>query len=321
MHLELTLTSENYAQFTKKIICKYQPLNNTANIQKAARIDKQIQDFAKKLCEMYQTFYPVFRKTHYQHGMYLSLINSKRSNVDNFHQDNIDENHKIFREHDEVHWLHLTSTTFEALLMNFRKLILDTSEGAGKAISMARIRDDIKRFHTSMKANSGEFMQFEEKLDGQISIADAPEMEKLWDYIDSYNIHLEDKYSVNTDDPFHIRDLEILIDSVRNFINTIYEFYNYKEPAYIADIGHEKTRHWIAAFSSFKKYSMRSVSESIETLAQLSNLPEYRNLTPEEASEAIFNKEILEKEESLSYFKTIIKIEIEERITALREEI
>ena len=319
MHLKLTLTSEDYTQFTEKIISKYQPLNNAANVRKAARIDENIQDFAQKLCGMYQKFYPVFRKTHYQHGMYLSLINSKRSNVDNFHQDGIDENHKIFREHDEVHWLHLTSTAFEALLMNFRKLIIDTSEGAGKAISMARIRDDIKHFHTSMKANSGEFMQFEENLDRHIGITAAPEMKKLWDYIDSYNIHLEDKYSVDTDDRFHIHDLEILIDSVRNFINTIYEFYNYKEPAYIADMGHQKTRHWIAAFSSFKKYSMRSVSESIEVLAQISNLPEYRKLTPAEASEAIFNKEVLEKEESLSNFKTIIKIEIEERIIALRK--
>ena len=132
MLLQLTLASEDFDQFTDKIISKYQPLNNTANIQKAARIDKQIQDFAQGMCEMYQKFYPIFLRTHYQHGMYLSLINSKRSNIDYPHQDDIDENHKIFSEHDKVHWVHFTSTTFEALLMNFRKLIVDTSEGQGK---------------------------------------------------------------------------------------------------------------------------------------------------------------------------------------------
>ena len=42
------------------------------------------------------------------------------------------------------------------------------------------------------------------------------------------------------------------MDSVRNFINKIYDFYNYKEPAYIVNIGYQKTQHWIAAFSSFK---------------------------------------------------------------------
>ena len=270
---------------------------------------------------MYQKFLPVVRKTHYQHGMYLSLINSKRSNVDYPHQDDIDKNHKIFSEHDELHWLHMTSTTFEALLMNFRKLIVDTSQGEGKAISMTRIRNDIKHFHTSMKADSDEFTQFVEALNEQIEIANAPERKKLWDYILAYNIHLQDKFSANTDDQFHIIDLEILMDSVNNFINVLCDFYDYKEPAYIADTGSQKTRDWIRAFSSFKKYSIRSVSEIIETFAQLSNNFEYRNLTPEEASKKIFKKEVLEKEESHNYFKIIIEIELKERITELREEI
>ena len=321
MHLQLTPTSEDFDQFTDRIISKYQPLNNTANIQKAARIDKQIQDFAQGMCEMYQKFYPVVRKTHYQHGMYLSLINDKRSNIVNLHQDDIDENHKIFSEHDEAHWLHLTSTTFEALLMNFRKLIVDTSRGEGKAISMKRIRDDIMHFHTSMKANSDEFTEFVEDLNEQIEIATATEREKLWDYILGYNIHLQDKFPADTDDPFHVIDLEILMDSVNNFINVIYDFYNYKEPAYTADIGYDRTQGWIRAFSSFKKYSIRSVSEIIETFAQLSNSFEYRNLTPKEASKEIFKKEVLEKEESHNWFRIIIEIELEERITELREEI
>ena len=186
---------------------------------------------------------------------------------------------------------------------------------------MTRIRDDIKHFHTSMKANSDEFTEFVENLDEQIEIATAPEMERVWDYIDSYNIHLEDKYSTDTDDRFHILDLEILVDSVRNFINTIYDFYNYKEPADITNPGYQKTQDWIGAFSSFKKYSIRSVSEIIERFAQLSNNFEYRNLTPREASKEIFKKEVLEKEESHNWFKIIIEIELKERITELREEI
>ena len=321
MLLQLTLTSEDFDQFTGRIISKYQPLNNTSDPKKADRINKQIREFAQKLCEMYQKFLPVVRKTHYQHGMYLSLINRTRSNVDYPHQDDIDENHKIFSEHDKVHWLHFTSTTFEALLMNFRKLIVDTSRGKGKAISMKRIRDDIMHFHTSMKANSDEFTEFVEDLNEQIEIATDPERKKLWDYILAYNIHLQDKFPADTDDPFHIIDLEILMDSVNNFINAIYGFYNYKEPAYTADIGHDRTQDWIRAFSSFKKYSIRAVSEIIETFAQLSNNFEYRNLTPGEASKEIFKKEVLEKEESHNYFKIIIEIELKERITELREEI
>ena len=323
MLLQLTPKSENFDQFTDRIISKYQPVNKNPNINKATKINQQIQDFAQSMCEMYKKFYPVFLKTHYQHGMYLALINSEPSNIDNPHPENINENHKIFSEHDTPHWLHMTSTTFEALLMNFRKLIIDTSEGKAKAkaISMKRISKNIEHFHTSVKANSEEFKQFEKDLNKQIKIATAPEREKLWDYIDSHNIHLEDNYSIDTEDPFHILDLEILMNSVRNFINTIYKFYNYKEPAYIADTGYQETQHWIRAFSSFKKYSIRSVSKIIERLAQFSNGPEYRNLTPTEASKEIFKKEVLEKEESHNYFKIVMEIELEKRITILREEI
>ncbi len=321
MHLELALTSEDYEQFTDNIISKYQPINNNPNINKAAKIDEQIRDFAKNLCEMYQKFYPIFHKTHYQHGMYLALINSSPSNIQSFHQEYINENHKVFREFDTTQWLHTTSTTFEVLLMNLRKLIIDTSKGKGKAISMKSISQYIKQFHINIKANSDEFSQFEDDLDKQIKIATAPERKEMWDYIISYNIHLEDKFSVNTDDPFHILDLEILMDSLRNFINTIYAFYNYKEPAYIAQTGFQKTQHWIAAFSSFKKYSVRQFSEYITALAQLSNTPKYKNLTPKEASKEIFKKEILENEFEHNYFNIIIEGSLEQRILALREEI
>ena len=296
MHLELTLKSEDFAQFTDKIISKYQPINNNPNINKATKINTQIQDFAQNLCEMYQKFYPIFIKTHYQHGMYLALINGSPSNRHSFHQEKINRDHKIFREFDSTHWLHTTSTTFEALLMNLRKLIIDTSEGKGKAISMKRISQKIKQFHTCIRANSDEFVQFEENLNKQIEIATAPEREELWDYIISYNIHLEDKYAIDTDDPFHIHDLEVLMNSLRNFINTIYAFYNYKKPAYIAHTGYDQTQRWIAAFSIFQKHSMRLLSETITQLAQLSGTPEYKHLNPKEASEEIFKKEVLEKE-------------------------
>ena len=55
MHLELSLTSEDYEQFTENIISKYRSIKReNINEDKAERIDKQIQDFAQKLCEMYQ---------------------------------------------------------------------------------------------------------------------------------------------------------------------------------------------------------------------------------------------------------------------------
>ena len=321
MHLEASLTSEDLDQFTAKIISKYQSLNNTSNIRKAARIDKHIQDFAQKLCEMYQKFYPVVRKTHYQHGMYLALINSKRSNVGNLHQNYLNENHKIFSEHNKSHWVHMTSTTFEALLMNFRKLIVDTSEGEGKAISMTRICDNIKQFHTNIKANSDEFTQFVENLNEQIEIANAPEREKLWEYIRSYNIHLDDKFSIGTDDPFHILDLGILMDSVNNFINILRDFYGHKEPPYTAGIGYVKTLLWIRAFSFLKRHSMLELSLYINTLAQLSTQPEYVDLTPKEASEKVFENEVLENEENFKIFTLHVQGYLEERIEALKEDL
>ena len=328
MHLQLTLTSEDFDQFTEKIISKYQPLNNTSDPSKADRIDKQIQEFAQKLCGMYQKFYPVVCKTHYQHGMYLSLINHPLSNVYYPHQDEINEDYRIFREHDVYHWTHIASTTFEALLMNFRKLIIDTSrgKGKGKAISMKKIRKDIMHFHTSMKANSGEFTKFVEDLDKQIKIATAPEREKLWDYILAYNIHLQDKFSTDiddadTDDPFHVSDLEILMNSVNDFINAIYSFYNYKEPTYKVDIGYDRTQDWIQAFSSFKKHSMRYLSQSINALALLSTDPEYMNLTPEEASKKIFEKEILENETNFEIFALYVQGYLKKRIEALKDEL
>ena len=184
---------------------------------------------------------------------------------------------------------------------------------------MKRISRKVEQFHNDIKANSNDFTQFEENLSKQIEIATAPEREELWDYIDSYNIHLEDKYSIDTDDPFHIQDLEVLMNSLRNFINTIYAFYYYKKPAYIAHTGYDKTQRWIAAFSTFQKHSMRLLSESITAFAHLSNIPEYMNLTPKEASEEIFKKEVLEKDPEHNNFKIMIEGYLEKRISTLRE--
>ena len=320
MHLEASLTSEDLDQFTAKIISKYQPLINTSNSKKAIRTNKQIQDFAKKLCGMYEKFYSVVRKTHYQHGMYLALINNKRSNVDNSHQNYLNESHKIFREHNERHLLHMISTTFEALLMNFRKLIVDTSRGEGKAISMIRIRKDIKTFHTNIKANGDEFTQFVENLNKQIEIANKPEIRGIWKYIDSYNIHLDDTYSVGTDEPFHILDLEILMGSINNFTNILRDFYGHKKPLYTAKIGYVKTLLWIRGFSIFKRHSILELSRYINTLAQLSIQPEYVDLTPKEASEKIFENEVLGNEKEFEVFKLIMENHVSDRITALKEE-
>jgi hypothetical protein len=215
----------------------------------------------------------------------------------------------------------MTSTTFEALLMNFRKLIVDTSEGEGKAISMRRIRDVIKHFHTNTKANSDEFTRFVENLNQQIDKATTPEMKEIWRYIDSYNIHLEDRFSIGTDDPFHILDLGILMDSVNNFINILRDFYGHKEPPYTAEIGYVKTLLWIRGFSIFKRHSILELSRYINTLAQLSIQPEYVDLTPKEASEKIFENEVLGNEKEFEVFKLIMKDYLEERITAFKEEL
>ena len=321
MHLEYGLTSEDYEQFTEKIISKYQPINDNQNINKATKIDKQIQDFAKSLCEMYQKFYPLFLKTHYQHGMYLAFINDSPSSRANLHPERKDEAYKRYCEFDNIHWAHEVSTTFEALLMNLRKLIIDTSEGKGKAISMKRISRKIEQFHTNIKANGEEYTHFVEDLNKQIEIATSPEREELWNYIISYNIHLDPNYSLDIENSFHVSDLEILMGTVRRFINRIYDFYGYKEPAYIAYTGYDDTLRRIKAFSTFQKHSMRMLNEHITALAQLSNTPEYIDLTPKEASEAIFKKEILEKEGEQNTSKLIIEGYLKKKITALRKEI
>ena len=330
MHLNLSLTSEDYEQFTEKIISKYRSINRpNINKNKAKEYDKQIQDFAQSLCGMYQKLYPLFLTTHYQYGTYLALINDSPSNRTNFHRERKDEDFKRYREFDNTHWVHEASTTFDALLVNFRKLIIDTSErkskaiseAKSKAISMTRISQKIEQLHTNIKANDKEYTDFVEVLNKQIEIATAPERKGLWNYIHSHVLHLGENYSIDTEDQFNIHDLEILLNSVRKFINHIYDFYNYKEPTYIAYTGYDKTIRRIEAFSTFQKHSMRILNEHITALAQLSNTPEYMDLTSKEASEAIFKKEILEKVGEHNISKIIIEGYIEKRIEALRKEI
>ena len=384
---------------------------------------------------MYEKFYPVFLVTDYQHGMYLALINSKRSNTHNYYQENIDQNHQFFREYDNVHWNFLTLTTFEALSMNLRKLIVDTSydqttpkgQMPSKAISIKRISQDIVGFHSRIKPKSKEFAQFTNKLANIIEKLDNAEIginneklnqlieelsniakeidnaemeirnkklnqlqsklvniaieidntemnvdneklsqlidklgditkeadntkistsneklillirelknivkkinekqkeltENFWNYTKSYTIHLEDEYNADAkDDLFTLVTLEKLIDSIKEFFNILYAFYNYKEPAYIANVGYQKTQHWIRAFNGLK-YSMRPLSEYINRIAQFSMLPEYLNLTPKEASKQILKAEVLEKEESGKILNLFLEGYLEKAITALREE-
>ena len=111
------------------------------------------------------------------------------------------------------------------------------------------------------------------------------------------------------------------MDSVYNFINTIDDFYDYKEPAYTVDIGYQKTQDWIRSFSSFKQHFIRHLSEIINRLALFSTLPEYVNLTPEQASKKIFENEVLENELNFEYLKLTIQSYLEKRITALKEEL
>ena len=409
MHVKFNLTSENISEFNDKIIAKYESINTSND----PSISQDVQKFAQKLSKMYEKFYPVFLVTDYQHGMYLALINSKRSNTHNYHQEDIDRNHQFFREYDSVHWQFLTLTTFEALSMNLRKLIVDTSSDqttpkgqvSPKAISIKRISQDIVGFHSKIKPKSKEFAQFTNKLSNIIKKLDNAEIginsekltqlieelsniakeidnteikignrklsqlksklvniaieidnteinvdneklsqlidklcniaeeadntevgtsnkkltqligelsniveeineqqkgltENFWNYTKSYTIHLEDEYNADTTDGlFNLVTLEKLIDSIKEFFNILYSFYNYKEPASIANIGYQKTQHWIKAFNG-RKYSMRLLSEHINGIARFSMLSEYLNLTPKEASKEILKKKVLEKEES-----------------------
>ena len=321
MLLSLNLESENFEELTEKIIDKYLPINND-------QCDIEIREFATSLKGLYQKFYPQFLKTQYQHGMYLALVNVTPSNITDFHEEYRTENHKIFWEEDRIQNTYIASSVFEALLTNLRKLTTDLSWGKSedksqsppRAVSMKRIAQDIGEFHKRIGANSCEFTVFENNLNSLIiDIESGEDLEKLWRYTDKHNIHLEDQYSLEDDNMFPLVTLRTTINTIMRFINTIYEFYNYKEPAHIMDIGHNKTQKWIESFSSYKVNSLRILREYIDAIASFCNNANYADLDPEEASRQICEWEIFGNESHLEELKLRIELALKKKIEELRD--
>ncbi len=320
MLLSLDMGSENYEELTEKIIDRYLPINND-------QWEIEIREFATSLKDLYQKFYPQFLKTQYQHGMYLALVNVTPSNITDFHEEYRTENHKIFWEDDRIQNTYIASSVFEALLTNLRKLTTDLSWGKSgdksqsppRAVSMKRIAQDIGEFHKSIGANNGEFKVFENNLNSLIiDIETGEDLEQLWRYTDKHNIHLEDQYSLE-DDMFPIVTLRTVIDTIMRFINTIYEFYNYKDPAHIMDIGRNNTQKWIASFSSYKVNSLRILREYIDALASFCNNANYADLDPEEASRQICEWEIFGNESHLKELKLRVELALKKKIEELRD--
>ena len=151
---------------------------------------------------------------------------------DNLHylaaEEDLKKSHEELFDLDKALWLHLILSIFDALLVNLRKLIKDTSSGsgAGKAISMKNIVTQIRNLHTSIKADSEEFTHFLGCLQSHIDRAESPQMQGLWDYAYSNVAHLDDKYEYSDSNSFIISDLRTLIDTVNDFMDAICEFYN-----------------------------------------------------------------------------------------------
>ena len=322
MLLTLNAESQNFEELTDKVIDKYRSVNNTL-------YTADIQDFAVNMKEMYEKFYPAFLKVHYQHGMYLALVNITPSNVTDFHKESRDEYHKVFWEDDPVLSTYLASTVFEALVTNLRKLTTDLSWGKSsntgnappRAISMKRITKDIEEFHKKIAVNNGEeFVQFEKDLNNLIeNIENGQDLERLWNYADKYNIHLEDQYSLDDEELFPLTTLRTAIDNIMGFINVIVEFYEYDEAAHIADVGRTNTQRWIAGFASYKVNSLRIMREYIDSLASLCNNANYIKLDPDEASQKICDEEIFDNGIYHEDLKIRVKFAIRKSIEKLRE--
>ena len=214
-------------------------------------------------------------------------------------------------------WIHLTLSIFDALLVNLRKLIKDTSEGSGKAISMKRIVTQIRNLHVGIKADSEEFTLFLERLESYIDRAESPQMKNLWDYAYSNVAHLDDKYEYGDSNSFIISDLRILINTVNDFMDAICEFYNYGESGHLMNMSYGDAVRWMCSLGAFMENSLPNVKDDINAIAvYCCQHPDYINLNPKEASSKILKKAI-PSDEFLS-LRMSIELEITQRIAELR---
>ena len=194
----------------------------------------------------YKKFKELFLIAHYQRGLYLAFANVSPSDITYpAAEEDLIKSHKKLFDLDQPLWIHLTSSIFDALLVNLRKLTTDTSSGAGKAISMKRIKTQICNFHTSIKADSEEFTIFLERLESHIKAAESSQMQNLWNYVDSNVAHLDSKYEYDDSNSFIISDLRTLINTVNHFMDDICKFYDYGESGHLINTSYDDAVGWI----------------------------------------------------------------------------
>lgn len=318
MEIKLNMESEDFEQLEANIIAKYAGISQKAAPKKAAKIDDQIQGFASNFSSAYKKFTELFFITHYLHGLYLAF-----AHVEPFDLDFLAAEEDLIKSYDELValdrtlWIHLTSSIFDALLVNLRKLLKDNLSGDKKVVSMKSIATRIRNLHTCIKADSEEFTLFLECLESHTKRAESSQMRNLWKYADSNVAHLEDK-----DDPtrFTIYDLRTLINIVNDFMDAICEFYNYGEPGHLLNTSYGAAVRWICALGSFMENSLRNVKDDINAIAvYCCQHPDYINLTPEEASSEMLKKAI-PSDEFMS-LRMSIELELTQRIAELRDEL
>ena len=321
MKLNFDMKSDNFEQLETNIVAKYAGISQKANPKKAASIEKQIQDFASKFSSVYRKFKELFLIAHYQRGIYLAFANIKPDNLDYLAaEEDLSKSYNELVDLDRPLWIHLTLSIFDALLVNLRKLIKDTSSGAGKAISMKSIVTQIRNLHTSIKADSEEFTLFLERLESHIEKAESPQMENLWDYTYSNVAHIDNKYEYGDSNSFIISDLRTLINIVNDFMDAICEFYNYGELGHLMNMSYGDAIRWMCALGCFMENSLRNVKDDINAIAvYCCQHPDYINLNPKEASSEILKKAI-PSDEFLS-LRMSIELELTERIAELRDEL
>ena len=321
MKINLNMESEDFKQLEANIVAKYAGISQKATPKKAASREQQIQDFASNFSSAYKKFNELFHIAHYQRGLYLAFANVKPADL-HYHaaEEDLIKSHKEIFNLNKTLWIHLTVSISDALLVNLRKLIKDTSSGAGKAISMKSIVTQIRKLHTNIKADSEEFTLFLERLESHIDWAESSQLKNLWDYAYSNVAHLEDKYEYGDSNSFIISDLRTLMDTVNGFMDDIAKFYNYGESGHFMDTSYGDAARWMCQLGFFMENSLRNVKDDINDLAfAYYRHPDYINLNPKEASSEILKKAI-PSDEFLS-LRMSIELELTQRIAELRDEL
>ena len=321
MKIDINMKSDDFQQLEANIIAKYASISQKATPKKAVKIDKQIQDFAINFSSAYQKFKELFLIAHYQRGIYLAFANIKPDDLTYLAaEEDLSKSYNELVDLDRPLWIHLTLSIFDALLVNLRKLIKDTSSGAGKAISMKSIVTQIRNLHTNIKTDSEEFTLFLERLDSHIDRAESPQMQNLWKYTYSNVAHIDNKYEYGNSNSFIISNLRTLIDTVNDFMDDICKFYNYGESGHLMNMSYGDAVRWMCALGCFMKNSLPNVKNDINAIAvYCCQHPDYINLNPKEASSEILKKAI-PSDEFLS-LRMSIELELTQRIAELRDEL